>query len=204
MSRFPKMPVMAIAVVVLTIACATPPPVADDSYFRLEPSHLEQQFTNPVLPGVLLVDMPVAAGVRRSRKMIYSEDPEHLRFQQYHYHHWEDSPPKLIQRRLTRMLQASGVVTSAIDRRAGSVNYLLESRVVRFDRLMSGAGATAQIEIEFWLIDAQDQDHLLFHQRYEENVAATSMTMETSVIAFSRALESISKRLLADLGQLQR
>ena len=203
MSRILMMPILAIVALALLGACSSPPPIPDDSYFRLESSRLEPPFPRPVLAGVLLVDVPDAAGVRRSRKMIYSEDSGHLRFQQYHYHHWEDSPPRLIQGQLTRILRASGIASTTIDQRKGRINYLLESRIDRFDRLLSSTGATAHIEIEFWLVDEQDPDRILLHQQYEENVAATSMTIETTAVAFSRGLENISKRLLADLGQLQ-
>ena len=135
--------------------------------------------------------------------MIYSEDPGHLRFQLYHYHHWEDTPPKLIQRYLTQALGASGVATAAVDRRNGGTQYVLESRIARFDRLLSGASATAHIDIEVWLIDQQDPDRVLLHQHYEENVRASSMAMETTVVAFSKGLERISTRLLEDLSHLE-
>ena len=203
MSRILQVLLIGILALFGLSACSTPPPVPDDSYFRLQQSQPRKRFSEPVLPGILLIETPEAAGVRRSRKIIYSEDQGHLRFQQYHYHHWEDSPPNLIQRHLTEVLSASGVASAAVDRRKGSIQYVLESRIERFDRLLSGGGAISHIEFEIWLIDLEDPDRILLHRHYEEKVTASSMTMETTVVAFSKGLELIFKRLLEDLGRLE-
>ena len=161
----------------------------------------------PILPNSsrlnLLNTSRCGTIARRSRKLIYSDDPGHLRFQQYHYHHWEDNPANLIQQRLTKILGDSGVAAAVLKRRTGAVQYVLESRIARFDRLLSGNAATAHIVIEVWLIDQQDPDRILLHQQYEESIGAASATIEATIVAFSRGLDRIAQRLIADLGRVQ-
>ena len=204
MNRLSTLVVLALLVLALLglVGCSTPPPMPDDSYFRLQPSSYAKRYSQAVLPGVLLIEVPEAAAVRRSRKMIYSEDQEHLRFRQYHYHHWEDSPPILIQRRLTQVLSASGVASAVVNQRRGGVQYVLESRITRFDRLLAAGKASAHIDIEFWLVDVAKPKQVLLHRHYEESVTASSMSIETTVVAFSLGLDRISERLLEDLGRL--
>jgi ABC-type uncharacterized transport system auxiliary subunit len=125
-----------------------------------------------------------------------------VRFKQYHYHHWEDSPPLLIQQHLTDFLNQSGYAQSVIDQRKGAYQYVLESRIERFDRLISDTDATAHIAIEFWLMDRQDPERVLLHQQYEESVPAETMTIEATVMAFSAGIDRISRRVLDDLGKV--
>jgi ABC-type uncharacterized transport system auxiliary subunit len=120
-----KVPFVVSLVLLAVSACSTPPPVPDDRYYRLAGSAAGIRLPEPALDGVLLVDTPNAAGVRRSRKMIYSDDEANVRFKQYHYHHWEDSPPLLIQQHLTDFLNQSGYAHSVIDQCKGTFQYVL-------------------------------------------------------------------------------
>ena len=92
-------PAVWIACVGFVLAGCGAPPVPDDHFYRLGEVSSTQKFAQPLIDGKLLVEMPLAAGIRRERAILYSEDPAHVELRRYHYHHWEDQPPRLLQRR---------------------------------------------------------------------------------------------------------
>lgn len=193
---------LVVLSVILLAACGTPPPVPDDHYYRLETRAAGSRFDQPVFDGVLLVERPAAAGVRRGRKMLYSDDPGHLRFQQYHYHHWEDAVPHLLHRWLDQWLEASGVASEVKDRPHGQADYRLQTRIARFERLIDGGRYAAAVSLEFILLPAGSNAPLL-----RETLAvvepADGNSVEATVRAFGRALDQVADQLSDRLAALE-
>ncbi|MDX1571086.1 MAG: hypothetical protein R3200_11415, partial [Xanthomonadales bacterium] len=94
--------------------CGSAPPVPEDHHYRLVRAELPNRRETPAITGPLLVELPEAVGVRQNRPLLYSQPP-HIAFQQYHFHHWEDSPPRMLQRRLRWALDAAGVADSVVE-----------------------------------------------------------------------------------------
>ena len=189
-----------IIMVPLLAACGSTAPLPEDQYYRLVAARSLAPMPTPALDGRVHVELPRAAGVRRGRAVLYSEDPQHVVFQQYHYHHWEETPPHLIQRRLIESLRATGAATAATDHALPGTEYRIRSHLRRFDRLVDAGQASAVVELEVQVIDTERPAEPLLERSYTETVDADSTRMADTVRAFSEAVDSIVARLLADLS----
>jgi ABC-type uncharacterized transport system auxiliary subunit len=178
--------------------CGTPAPVPDDHYYRLAASTLDQGLDEPALAGLLLVEVPSAAGVRRGRKMLYSDDRQHLRFQQYHYHHWEDALPHMLHRWLVERLKAANLADELAAKATARENFRLGSRIDRFERLVDGDRFSVLVSIEFNLTGEQGEP--VFEQSFKASATANGSSMEATVVAFSSALDQIGGQLIEALA----
>ncbi len=183
----------------LTAGCmSAPAPIPQDNFYRLSAPQLVPRYQSPVLDGSLFVELPRAAGLRRSRALLYSDDPDQLRMRQYHYHHWEEPPARLLQRRLADALREAGVAESvSTDRRFGS-DYLLRTELRRFDRVMTATGSEAQVELNARLATGR-RGEWRFERSYRQSVAADASDMNATITAFSQATDRVIVELLTDL-----
>lgn len=190
-----------ILITIMTLAaCGSSPPIPDDNYYRL--TERPPFASGPRVIDERLAIAPVrAAGVRRGRAMLYSEDPGHVRFKKYHYHHWDESPSVLIQRRLVDSLQDSGIAASITEKSDADARYRLHTQVLRFDRLVSTTGADVIVEIEARLVPASAPLSPVLDHRYTRQESADSASMEATVVAFSRAVDAVIEDLVRDLRQ---
>jgi len=194
-----RLRIVLLSGVALLAGCmSAPAPIPQDNFYRFAPLNALESLSAPSLRGSLFVELPRAAGLRRSRALLYSDDPERLRLRQYHYHHWEEPPARLLQRRLVEALGGAGIADSvAIDRRFNS-DYLLRTELLRFDRLLAPESATALVEIQF-RIAAGRRDEWLFERNYSQEVPADSLEMNDTIDAFSEAVDLAVRELVNDL-----
>lgn len=190
---------IAAALAALLAGCK-PPPVPDDHFYRFGRVPDGQVFADPVIGGKLLVELPLAAGIRRERAILYSDDPGHVMLRRYHYHLWEDQPPRLIQRRLVDRIMQAGAARSVTDQLAEDTTHRLRVRIERFEREMSAGQAHASIALRFQLIPGHRQAAPLFDETYSERVAAASGEMAATADAFTRGLDRVIDRFLVDLS----
>lgn len=193
--------ILCIALGVFALsACGSSPPIPDDNYYRL--TERPPFDRGPQVLAERLAVAPVrSAGVRRGRAMLYSEDPGHVRFKKYHYHHWDEAPSVLFQRRLVDSLQDSGIATSVTEKSDAQARYRLHTQVLRFDRLVSPDGADVIVEIEARLVPSDAPLNPVLDNRYTRQEVAGSQSMEATVVAFSRAVDAVIEDLVNDLRQ---
>ncbi len=189
---------IAPALAALVAGC-NPPPVPDDHFYRFGRVPDGQSFAEPVIGGKLLVELPLAAGIRRERAILYSDDPNHVLLRRYHYHHWEDQPPRLIQRRLVDRLVQAGAARSLTDQLTDDTTHRLRVTIERFERELSAGQAHASIALRFQLIPGDRLAAPVFDQTYSERTTAASGDMAATAQAFTRGLDSVIDRFLVDL-----
>ena len=194
---------LAIALVAALLAgCfGSSPPIPEDIYYRLQPAAPAQRFDAPRV-GLVVVDRPGGASVYTARDIAYSDAAPHLRLQHYHYHHWVDPPPQLLQQALVDYLRAANfarTVTSEAGRQAPA--WRLSGVVRRFERLNAGSGWQAAVTLELRADSAGGREPLLLRQ-YETMVAAEGDGMEATVQAFAKATGSLFDQFVADLNQV--
>lgn len=194
-----RRPSVWVACVGLFLIGCGAPPVPDDHFYRLGNPESGQAFAEPLIEGKLLVEMPLAAGIRRERAILYSEDPAHVELRRYHYHLWEDQPPRMLQRRLVDRLATAGVAAAVTDQLSPDTAYRLRVRIERFERELDAGGASAAVALRFQLIRGHRQAVPLFDRSYSERVGADSGEMPATVTAFARAIDRVVDRFLIDL-----
>ena len=189
-----------LACLALTSACGVvgpSQPVPEEHYYRLELPAPKAGASG--LKGVVVVDALEAAAIYARRAIVYSEDPQHLTLQEYHYHFWTDPPPRLLQQALVSHLrQAQPAATVADEAGRALWDYRVSGRVLRFERLRAGPGWQTAVDIEL-RVDAAGERRPLLVKNYTRNQAVGGESMEATVQAFARAVAEIFADFLNDL-----
>jgi len=176
------------------------PPLPDDHYYRLPIAAPTQRFEAPPVPGVIMVERPRATAVHATRSLAYSEDEQGLRLEHYHYHHWTDPPPQLLQQALVDFLRAANVApTVTSDAGRLELDYRISAVVRRFERQKTSDGWKVAVTLEL-RADAAAGDRPLLLNEYAALVPVKSDDMEGTVRAFSAASGDVFTRFLADLA----
>lgn len=185
--------------VVLLTACMGGSPAPQDHYYRLAletPSNKE----NINLPYTTIGIPPsLTNGLYRERPILYVDTQAPLELQQYHYHHWHDAPARIIQEHLINWLQHK-IPDSHILRlsQGEQSDIMLQTRVVRFERIHSRNGIGVLVEIEVVL----QKNYRTLHQKiYQQTVNVQHDTMHDTALAFGKALENIYTTLISDIIQ---
>jgi ABC-type uncharacterized transport system auxiliary subunit len=188
-------------VLLLTAACSAAPPLPDDLYYRLQLAPPAQRFDTPRVAGPIVVDRPSAASVYTSRDLAYSDSPPHLHVSHYHYHHWVDPPPQLLQQELADFLRSANLASN-VTTEAGRlpVSYRISGIVRRFERQKTASGWQVAVALEL-RAEPADRKRPLLLQQYDTVLAAEGDGIEDTVRAFSKATGSLFDRFVSDVGK---
>jgi ABC-type uncharacterized transport system auxiliary subunit len=190
-----------VLAVALTGCFGSAPPLPDDINYRLQLAPATQRFEAPRIAGLVVVERPTAAAVYSSRDVVYSEAAPHVNLQHYHYHHWADPPPQLLQQGLVDHLRSANLAPN-VSLEAGRLlpAYRVSGVVRRFERQRNGSGWQAAVSLELRADPAGGREPLLLRQ-YETVIAAEGDGMEATVQAFARATGTLFDKFVADLNQ---
>jgi len=187
---------VVLAVFVLLAGCGQTH-VPQDHYYRLRlpaPVRLEA----PVLHGTLVVKRLGADGLLQGRSIVHSRASAPLEAEAYHYHHWTDIPPVMLQQQLVAYLRAAGIASRVAGANADiRPDYLVTGRIRRFERLVDGSVAGV-IELELALIRAAS-GRMLYSHVYHRETRASGRAMLDTVAALNSGLAEIYGDFLHDL-----
>lgn len=189
---------LSLCMSVLLVGCGSVAPLPDDHHYRLPEARVSRTLAEPTLDGTLRVEPLKASGVRRGRAILYSEAP-YLSFREYHFHHWEEPPPRLFQRRLVEGLSRAGVAERVTDDGAATAAYRIDAEILRFERLLDAGSAAAIVEVDFRVV-ADSAEMPLLERTYRVEQPATTGTMAATIQAFGLAIDDVIARLTSDLA----
>ncbi len=169
-------------------ACSSPPPIPDDHFYRFGSLAAVESADEKLTQGGLYVAAPRAAGVRRSRSMLYTEDANNVALKRYNYHMWEEAPTNLLHKRLLEYLEQAQLAGSVSSRPQPGLRLRLESDIEKFERRINLGEVAAVVRIRFALVDKGD---VLFEQTYEKAQPAADDSMSETVVAFTEAVDGI-------------
>lgn len=186
-------------VLALSLAgCGRSAPVPTDTYYRLAPIHSPQN--RHLVDGTLLIEAIEADVLYRERALLYSEDAADLTLKQYHYHHWEEAPPRLLQLHLQEFLRAAGAATNVTLRdNDNSAALHVHGRLFRFEHILGGDTVTARVGMELSLVDRNG--HTLTQHQYVVDKPAASRDVEAVVQATDEAVNEVFARFLDDAAK---
>ncbi len=186
--------------VCLLSACSAAPPLPEDVYYRLQLAPPAQRFEAPRVAGLVVVDRPNAPSVYTSRDLAYSDAPPHLHLSHYHYHHWVDPPPQLLQQELADYLRAANLAPS-VATEAGwpAPSWRISGIVRRFERQKTVAGWQVAVALEL-RAEPADRRQAPLLQQYEMVLPAEGEGIDDTVKAFSKATGSLFDRFVADFN----
>jgi ABC-type uncharacterized transport system auxiliary subunit len=197
----PRALTLSLMLALLVSGCGSVEPVPEDRFYRLGEAVADPQGTLVQLDGVLAVGSIDSAGVHRERAILYTEPDHPTELMRYHYHAWVDGPPRLIQDHLAAFLRRADVAPLVVlDDARTDWDYLVSGRLRRFERVLaSDGGSEAVVELELRLKRAGDKRPLSVGD-YSTAVAVEGKSVRQAAEAFSKALETVYRRFLADLA----
>lgn len=176
--------------------------IPEDSFYRLDIPVPAATRAAPAIDGVLRVEVDAAAPIYRDRSLLYSTAEAPARLQRYHYQHWIDAPPRLLERRLAEHLRAAGVAPEVVargDRRDG--RYRLRLQLQRFEHVRGRDGGRVSLAVQMLMSDGAGGE-LLLHEyiRAEQPVAGDAFP--AVVEAYQRCVTEVFGQVQSALGRL--
>ena len=192
-----KRHLLCLAVVLIVTACSGPGPAPADHYYRLPPVSADADPV-PLTEEGIFVERFIADGIYRERSIIYSEDPKTIELNRYHYHHWIDTPSRLLRDYLIDYLREVFPQTQVVFIPDVPVQYSIYGHIRQFERRISRSGVSIAVALEFTVrTPASAYPVLIREYRRTEDLGDASMS--ASVNAFARLLVSIYEELVADI-----
>ncbi len=187
--------------VLIASGCQTLPAVPEHKYYRLRVAPAPARLVQPtLLQGELVVRPLRADGLYTERAIVYSDERQ-LQLQQYHYHHWLYSPPRLVQEYLAGRLRQDGVASVVrLDGPSAETAYAVSGRIVRFDKIVAASQIRASVALELRL---EKKNRMLWQQIYTASEVTTDASMAGFVVAMETALNRVYSEFFKDLRQIK-
>lgn len=186
-----------VLILIAVAGCARTAPVPTHTYYRLTPPRITATLAHPLTEGVLFVGTVRSDGLSGERPLAYSEDPDALALKQYHYHHWEDAPPRLLRQQLVLYLRETKAAGTVIWGKETRSDQVLRGRLRRFEHVLRpGAPPLARVALELRLED--NDGRTLLVKEYEAEKPAAASDVESAVAAVNAAVNDLFAQFLAD------
>jgi len=186
----------------LLTACATPEPVPQDQFYRLVGPASPARLATPTIEGTLKVEPIKTFGIYRERAILYSQSDQPESLRQHHYHHWIDTPTRLIRDQLVDYLREYGVAGTVAGSQIGlSGDLRLHLELKNFERVIHpDGGVSVKVRLDAVITDKSNRP--LKIASYLSETPAGNNTVAASVAAINQALSEIYRQLADDLTTL--
>lgn len=178
----------------MLVGCAVQPPVPEDHFYRLPDISTvkSKQLANELAVKRFLTD-----GLHSQRAILYSNDKAPLQIKQYHYHHWADTPPRMLQEVVISALRRSGIANKVMNYDAAKRSeYTLRGKIRKFEQVRRDNGSIVLIDIELRL-DDKAGNALLIKDYNTEQIAASPAPHDL-VQAFGEGLRLVLNSFIQD------
>jgi len=182
--------------------CSGSARVPENSFYRLDiPAPAEVRVV-PVLDGTLRIEVGAAAPIYRDRSLLYSSADAPARLQRYHYHHWIDTPPRLLEQQLADYLRAAGVASQVVarDERLDG-RYRLRLQLQRFEHQRGRDGGRVSLAVELVMSDSAGGE-LLLRERLHSEQAVAGDAFPAVVDAYQRCVADVFGQVRSALQRL--
>jgi len=174
----------------LFAACGSVPPAPGDRYYRLQPVSVSS--AGKALPGAVAVQTFRADSLYAERPIIHAEESSLRQLRQYHYHLWLYPPAQMVQGHFVSSLGG------ALDLSGGSnAPFVVDGRVLGFERVLSGKNSKAVVELELRLLAG---GKTLLNRTYQAEQVAKDDSLDAFAVAMEQALAKIYAEFLAALA----
>lgn len=188
-----------LALTLILSSCAINPPVPEDHYYRLPWMHAtlpEVRLTG----GNIFVAQFIADGLYRERPLIHTPGRSGVELLQYHYHHWIDSPTRMLRDQLIRYLTDSRAAAAVVDTTDVSADIEVHGKIRAFERHEYGNTDRVNVELEF-RVDRAGSGIPVLMSAYKVQIDVRDDTMNGVVDAFGVALSQVFAQLLDDANK---
>jgi len=198
MMKYLNISLVSALAVGLLAACTTPPPVPEDSFYRLTP---QADLGTMVLDGSVEVDRFVASGSLANRPLLFSDKGSNA-VNEYHYHFWIEAPPILLQGALVSYLRSSGVAKRVVTPKMRvTPDYIIGGRILRLETVRDDKPIGA-VTFELTL-RRQSDGELLVLDEYRAEIPSAKNGIETDVGAIEQAVNEAFASFVADIRKFK-
>ena len=188
--------IAALLLSALMSACAGTGPAPDDRYYRLGEIEPQRVYRQAPLAGVVQVEPFQGSALHAQRSLVYAEADRPLQLDRYHYHHWVEPPPRLLERHLREFLEQAGLAAEVVGADYPErPDYRIRAEIRRFEQLRSKHGQSVAVSLEF-TVTRRGQAAPVLHRTFS---AETGPVPDAGVY---RSVESFREALQAVYGQL--
>ncbi|MGQ0657985.1 MAG: ABC-type transport auxiliary lipoprotein family protein [Chromatiales bacterium] len=191
--------IIACVLIGLTTGCGRNVAVPTDVYYRLGAPRVAQSLARPLTEGVLFVGTFRSDGLSGERPLVYSDAPDDLTLRQYHYHHWEDPPPRLLRRQLVHYLRAAKAAGTVMSGKEAKSDQVVRGRLWRFEHVLRKNDTFVRVALELRLEDREGRALLL--KDYEVEKVAARRDVASVVAAMDEAVNELYGQFLADAAR---
>lgn len=200
--NLPAKIVVGALVGLMLVGCLKAPPVPVDKFYRLPDPHRDALRSGADNWGSLVyVSVLQANGLHTERAVLFSEDRHAVSLERYHYHHWVDGPPKLVQEYLAASLRRALPGILVLTEREGRADLVVSGKVKRFEHHVPGGEGPGKVMVALELRASRgDGAGPLWVKDYQSSEDVQESNMAATVDAFGVAVSSIVDAFLAELG----
>lgn len=174
----------------LLAACGSVPPAPTDRFYRLQPVSVSS--ASKALPGAVAVQTFRADSLYAERPIVHAEESSLRQLRQYHYHLWLYPPAQMVQGHFVSSLGG------ALDLSGSNAHFVLDGRILGFERVLSGKNSKAVVALELRLLAGGKP---LLNRTYQAEQVATDDSLDAFAVAMEQALAKIYAEFLADLAR---
>lgn len=173
--------------------------VPDDHFYQL-PEVLPERISNDRLTNNTIAVAPLHSdGLHGERAILYINSDRPLELQRYHYHHWTDSPPRLIQESLLNYLRKSGLARNVVRYDPEEqVDGTISGTLLHFERVTGPGGIKVEVALELEYNNDQKLPQT-WHKEYHVTLPVGNSSIHSTIEGFGSALQQIFNAFVADL-----
>jgi len=181
----------------MLMACSSQAPLPTDHYYRLP--ELKNINSDEKQVGSISVLTFQADGLYQERAILYTENDIELK--QYHYHHWTDSPSRLLQERLAERLRLSNISNLVLNTFEGNSELIIKGQIKAFERLQQKGSESVYVKL-LLQVKSNTKRVPILHKEYVKTVVLPSNNIANAVKAFSEAVDIIFSDFYDDLAEI--
>ena len=189
-----------VVFLILLTACSGTSTLPEDHFYRLPVTSSVPTIGKQLSDMSILVEQIIADGLYRERAILHSKDAQAIEISQYHYHHWLDSPGRIIRDHLIHYLQQAGVTGPVVDTVLVPSKLGIYGKLVRFERHPLNGRDAVMVELLF-RVELEGKDNPILLSSYKQAIEVDGSSMRDVIIAFEKALSGIFFVMLSELDQ---
>jgi len=194
-----KIPALLLLIgITLMAGCAGRTKVPDDHFYQL-PEFLPTRIFNDHVINTTIAVAPLRSdGLHGERAILYVNSNRPLELHRYHYHHWTESPPRLIQESLLKYLRQSSLVSNVVRYDPGeNIDCMINGTLHHFERIVDADGIKVEVVLE---LEYSNQDPgKTWHKEYSVTLPIKNASLHSTIEGFGSALQQIFDTFINDL-----
>jgi len=169
----------------------------EDKYYPLSintPLPLASPF--PV-EAVIAVERFQSEALYEERPIVYSLAQHPQELLQYHYNHWSEGLPSLVQTRLIDYLRKTNLTTYIVhEGYASHPDYVISGQIKRFVYVVEGDSGRVDVAL---VLQIQKQEKLILLKDYQESVEIPQAGIHNAADGFGMALSNVFAAFVQDI-----